>query len=283
MGAAFQPIWDLRTRRVLGYEGLARPAPEDGLPGPADAFAAALRLGRVDELDAQYRAAILARVAGFPAGALLFVNAAPHVLDHGTSVAQALQEEVEAAGLRPHQVVIELTEHASDRMDRVIDQIRQLRDLGFRLALDDVGAGDTGLGLLAKVRPDYIKLDRHVLACALAGGPGRGVLAAVVAYAGAVGSDVIAEGIETEEMLELVQNAQPPTSPARITARQGYLLGRPSTRPPWHDLAPVHRPASSRPMHLTTSCRLAALRPCSRCGSRPSADPARRSGPRRPS
>ena len=237
MSAAFQPIWDLNTHRVLGYEGLARPAQDYGLVGPESAFSGATTLGRVDELDTLCRQAVLAQAGDLPDDVLLFLNISPAVFDHGGGAGQRLRYEVEAAGLHPRQVVIELTEHSSERMDLVIAQVLELRTLGFGLAVDDVGAGDTGLGLLAKLRPDYVKVDRGVLCSALKGGPGRAVLAAIIAYAGESQALVIAEGIETEALLDLVRLAGTGAKPTRIVGAQGYLLGRPSIEPPWQQVA----------------------------------------------
>lgn len=231
MGAAFQPIWNLETHSIIGFEGLARPATEYRLAGPEDAFSGAARLGRVDELDALCREAVLSRVGGFPADALLFLNVAPEVFDHGGGVGERLRREVEAVGLVPARVVIELTEHASERMDLVIGQLQGLRDLGFQLALDDVGAGDTGLGLLGRVQPAYVKVDRSVVASAADGGSGRAVLAAIIAYATESDAIVIAEGIETPNMLNVVRRAGTGSAPVQIVGGQGYLLGRPDVAP----------------------------------------------------
>ncbi|WP_407345458.1 EAL domain-containing protein [Pengzhenrongella phosphoraccumulans] len=232
MGAAFQPIWNLDTHRVIGYEGLARPAVEYGLEGPEDAFLGAARLGRIDELDALCRESVLAGVDDFPDDTLLFLNLSPEVLDHGLEAGHRLRSEVEAAGLEPHQVVIELTENASERMDLVFTPIQLLRDAGFHLALDDMGSGDTGLALLGRLRPEYVKVDRSVVCSARDGGPGRAVLAAIVAYAAESGAVVIAEGIETEEILHhLVRSAKTISRRARFIGGQGYLLGRPAAQP----------------------------------------------------
>lgn len=245
MGAAFQPIWNLDTHTVLGYEGLARPADTYGFTGPADAFAGAARLGRIDELDELCRDTILARVGDLPGDVLLFLNVSPEVFDHGGEACQRLLREVEAAGLEPGRVVIELTERASERMDLVIPQIEELRDLGFRLALDDVGAGDTGLGLLAKIRPHYVKIDRTIVVTAEHTGPGRAVLAAILAYAAESGAIVIAEGIETEKLLTMVCASDTSQRRAHIVGGQGYLLGRPNTEPPWRHKADSTWPLKS--------------------------------------
>ena len=233
MGAAFQPIWNLETYQVFGYEGLARPAQEYGLAGPLEAFLGAARLGRVAELDALCRRAILARARDLPDDVLLFLNIAPEVFEYGGQSGKRLREEVEAAGLRPQRVVIELNENASDRMGPAIAHLPELRGIGFRLALDGAGAGDGGLGLLGTIRPDYVKVDRGVVSSARDGGPGRSVLAAIVAYATQTGAIVIAEGIESGEMLHLVRAARTGGQRAQFLGGQGYLLGRPDVHPQW--------------------------------------------------
>jgi len=114
----------------------------------------------------------------------------------------------------------------------VFTPIQLLRDAGFHLALDDMGSGDTGLALLGRLRPEYVKVDRSVVCSARDGGPGRAVLAAIVAYAAESGAVVIAEGIETEEILHhLVRSAKTISRRARFIGGQGYLLGRPAAQP----------------------------------------------------
>ena len=160
---------------------------------------------------------------------------------------------VEAAGLRPSQVVLEITERSDARLSQVVEDATRLRGLGFRLALDDVGAGNAGLEMLRELPVDFVKIDHTVIAAALDDTHAQAVLLAIIAYAGRAGAYVIAEGIESEQILSFVHNAEdlhladgPP-----IKGGQGYLLGRADTR----DLAP-HRPArrsrltawSSRPV-----------------------------------
>ena len=226
MGAAFQPIWNLDTHRVIGYEGLARPSVEYGLAGPRDAFSGAARLGRVGELDALCRASVLAGAGDLPADVLLFLNVAPEVFDGDATAGRQIAQEVQAAGLPAGHVVIEFSATARDLLDLV--QVRELRDLGFHLALDDVDDAR----LLGDLRPDYVKVDRDVVCSAREGGSGRAVLAAVVAYAARSGAVVIARGIETEELLgHLVRAARTVSKRARFVGGQGYLLGRPDPGP----------------------------------------------------
>ncbi len=244
---AFQPIWELADtgNRVLGFEALARPDTEGRLT-PGDAFEIAERIGRSQELDALCRRAALARAHELPDDALLFLNVAPQSLDRDELAGDALVHAVRAAGLEPERVVLEITERTLTRLDRLVRDATRLRALGFKLALDDVGAGNAGLEMLKNLPVDFVKIDREIIANSSAGGTGRAILLAVMAYAAETGAYVIAEGIETEAMLEHVRH--PPQRAGRLAhgvqGAQGYMLGRPSTKSPIE--LPTSPPAGKR-------------------------------------
>lgn len=230
MGAAFQPIWDLEGNRVIGYEALARPDDDYGFSGPAEAFEIAEAIGRAHQLDHLCCRTILARGQSLAAGALLFLNLSPQSLDHDLLTAEGLVSLVEAGGLVPGQVVLEITEQATARRSLVIEKARELHAMGFKLALDDVGAGNAGLEMLGSLPVDYVKVDRGVVTRAGADRSARAVLAAVLAFADQTGAYVIAEGIEDEAMLAFIRDPalHPGLRKAGIRGAQGYLLGRPS-------------------------------------------------------
>jgi diguanylate cyclase (GGDEF)-like protein len=224
IGVAFQPIWSIDHRSVMGYEALARPTGDDPI-NPQDAFDIAERIGKAHDLDRVCRTAILVRGRTLPSGVLLFLNVSPQSLDHGALAGATLVEAVEAAGLTPGQVVLEITERSVARMDAVIREATRLRALGFLLALDDAGSGNSGLEMLSKLAVDFVKVDRDVIVRAQAGAGGRGVLAGIIAIAQEMSAQIIAEGIEDSAMLELIRGATR-SSPVDC-AVQGYYLGRP--------------------------------------------------------
>ncbi len=226
--SVFQPIWRLDHGSVLAYEALMRPSLACGLTGPLEAFEIAEQLGRVHELDAICRQAVLASAAALPPGALLFLNLSPHALDHDRLDAMALVEAVVEVGLSPDRVVLEITERSSARPETVVREAQRLRALGFQLALDDVGVGNAGLEMLSRLPVDFIKIDRDVVLRALTDTTTRAVLAAIVAFAGETRSFVIAEGIETPDMLALADRLG-------VQGVQGYLLGRPAA-----SMSPLH-------------------------------------------
>jgi EAL domain-containing protein (putative c-di-GMP-specific phosphodiesterase class I) len=230
MRAVFQPIWDLDRNAVLGYEALTRFPADCELSGPGEAFEIAEVMGRAHVLDALCRYAILARAGDLPPESLLFLNVSPQTLDHDALTGDLLKQEVEAAGLSPGRVVLEITERSQARLEVVIREARRARDLGFGLALDDVGAGNAGLEMLRRLSVDFVKIDREVVAAALSDLKSRAVLGAIISFAQQTGAFVIAEGIETEAMIQVVR-APIEHDVARhvgVQGAQGYLLGAPS-------------------------------------------------------
>jgi len=226
---AFQPIWNLQDNEILGFEALARPWPGYGFEGPAEAFAVAEKIGRAHELDAICRAAALARVSELPEDVLLFLNLNPQSLTHSTVDGDRLVRAVRAVGLEPERIVLEITERSPARLDHVIASALRLRSLGFQLALDDVGTGNSGLEMLRDLPVDFVKIDTSVVAAAVDDPKAQAVLVAIVAFARRAGAFVIAEGIESEEILSFVRHAHEVKvlHDRVIDGGQGFLLGRP--------------------------------------------------------
>ncbi len=220
VSVAFQPIWDLESGRLLSFEALTRPGTEYGFAGPQEAFDIAEKLGRAHKLDVVCIRAILARAAELPADALLFLNLTPQTLVHDLLTGATLLEATISAGLSPSRVVLEITERSIVELDEIVQKVKFLRLMGFQVALDDAGAGNAGLEMLSQLSVDFVKIDRAVLSRALTDRAAYSVLVGILAIARESGISVIAEGIETPEMLALVQQL-------KVQYGQGYLLGRP--------------------------------------------------------
>ncbi|HYM58112.1 MAG TPA: EAL domain-containing protein [Solirubrobacteraceae bacterium] len=229
---AFQPIWDLGGSRVLGYEALARFESSE-LNGPGEAFEIADSIGRGHELDAVCRRAALREATGLPGDVLLFLNVSPQTLEHDGLAGDSLVQAVRGAGLEPERVVLEITERTDARKEVLQPETARLRALGFKVALDDVGAGNAGLEMLRGLPVDFIKIDRGVVSAAIDDRSARAVLLGIMAFAREIDAFVIAEGIETEAMLELARDPEParPAAARGAQGAQGYLLGRPAPAP----------------------------------------------------
>jgi diguanylate cyclase (GGDEF)-like protein/PAS domain S-box-containing protein len=210
----FQPVVDLRTGLVAGYEALSRF--KDSRRPPNAWFAQAHRCGLGIELEMAAARAQLG-MPGRPPGARLSINLSPSAL---------LSAEAEALldGDLSH-LLLEVTEDELMAEGGLLEErLGDLRRRGASLAVDDIGAGYAGLKQVMRLQPDILKLDRSLVA-GVAEDPAKGAMVdALVRYARRIGADVCAEGVETLDDLEAIADLD-------VTYGQGYVLARPA--PPW--------------------------------------------------
>ncbi|MEA2285663.1 MAG: hypothetical protein QOJ21_1706, partial [Solirubrobacteraceae bacterium] len=231
---AFQPIWDIERGVLIGVEALARPAERYGFGGPAEAFDVAEQAGWVHELDMLCVQSALRRAGELPPDVLLFINIAPRTLDLAGDTDGWLLAAVERSGIDPGRVVVEVTERFGGRMASVVKSLERLRAGGLKLALDDVGAGNSGLEMLSRLNVEFVKIDRAVVAGAMTETRARAVLLAMATFATETGAFVIAEGIEDGDMLRFLGGlaTDPTAARPRIHGGQGFGLGRPGAALP---------------------------------------------------
>ncbi|MDP2339313.1 MAG: EAL domain-containing response regulator [Deltaproteobacteria bacterium] len=201
MWMAFQPIVSLATGRPAAFEALLR-TDEPSLKNPAAFLAAAERLGRVHELGRAVRAAVALAANDVDDDAVdLFVNLHPaDLLD------PELCDPTAPLSLIAPRVVLELTERASlDDIDDVAGRLARLRALGFRIALDDLGAGYAGLSCLAALEPDIVKLDMSLIHGIDLDVKRQRVVASMVELCRGLAMEVVIEGVETRGELEQVK------------------------------------------------------------------------------
>jgi diguanylate cyclase (GGDEF)-like protein len=236
METLFQPIWDIGAESLLGVEALTRPDPSYGLSGPAEAFDIAEQIGRVHQLDVLCVESALRLAPQLHPGVLLFLNLSPLTLDLDAEANAWLAPAMERAGLVPQNVVVEVTERFGGRTERVVKRLKRLREQGFKIAVDDVGTGNSGLEILSKINAEFVKLDRSIIIAAATQSSARAVLMAMATFARQTGAFVIAEGIEDEDTLQFlraINQEHQLSSDTIIQGGQGYGLGRPS-----HELTP---------------------------------------------
>ncbi len=219
---AVQPIVDIVSGEIHAFEALARFG-EAGT-SPLHWFGLADRLGGRAALERVCLAKALELLPLRPAGTRLTVNLSAPVL----AEAQTLEMLASAAADRPDALrglVVEITEETLVEHDgQLPGALRTLGEHGALLAVDDVGAGYSGLRQITTVRPAYLKLDRS-LAAGIDGDPERSALVAALAgYARQVGSQLIVEGIETTAELAVLRRVG-------VQLVQGYRLARPGA--PW--------------------------------------------------
>jgi diguanylate cyclase (GGDEF)-like protein len=226
----YQPIWDIDAATLLGVESLARPDPSYELSGPAEAFDIAEQIGRVHQLDVLCVASALRVAPELEPGVLIFVNLSPSTLDLDADGDDWLQRAIEHAGLSPQRIVVEVTERFGGRIESVVRCLHRLRQQGFKIAVDDVGTGNSGLEMLRRIAAEFVKIDRSIVAAAATEPGARAVLMAMATFARQTGAFVIAEGIEDQETLQFLSTIEDDRleSNLMIQGGQGFGLGRPS-------------------------------------------------------
>ena len=228
----FQPIRNLADNSLLGLEALSRPNPDYDLSGPLEAFDIAQQIGRVHELDAVCVKNALAIAPDLPPDVLIFLNICPQTLDLDGDKNDWILDAVQTTGLSPSRIVLEITERFGGRTASIVKSIERLRRHGFKIALDDVGTGNSGLEMLRQVKAEFVKLDRSIVVAAATDPSARAVLMAMATFARQTGAYVIAEGIEDQDTLAFLHTIDDQDDRPRtiIQGGQGYELGRPS---PW--------------------------------------------------
>ncbi len=210
----FQPIVRAADGSVFGYEALVR-SDEPSIPNPGALFEAAERLRRVHEVGGSIRDRAAAFLAGVPS-LTLFVNL--HALE---LTDDSLLSPASALSAHAQSVVLELTERSSfEHVPNLRARVSLLRRLGFRLAVDDLGAGYAGLTSFAALNPHVVKLDMSLVRGADREPVKQRLIGSMATLCKEFGIMVVAEGIET------------PAERDTVTALgcdlvQGFLIGRP--------------------------------------------------------
>ncbi|MFP3536800.1 bifunctional diguanylate cyclase/phosphodiesterase [Pseudomonas sp. SIMBA_021] len=222
----FQPIISLSERRILGYEALSRGPSNSPLHSPVALFAVARQAGRLSELEIACRQSACKRFSEQQLPGKLFLNVSPESLLEAAHQPGRTLQLLEDFGIPPSQVVIELTEQTPiDDFQLLQNALHHYRDMGFSIALDDLGAGYSSLRLWSELRPDYVKIDRHFIDGIHQDALKREFVGSILQIAKASRAQVIAEGIElTEELAVLTEMG--------VDLVQGYLLCRPQEQPP---------------------------------------------------
>jgi len=190
---AYQPIISWSTRSLFAYEALVRNE-EPALRSPGDLFDAAERLGRLHELGQTIRERVADTIRDIPATGLVFVNV--HTADlHDES----LFHPSSPLSTYASRVVLEITERAAlDQVKDLMSRMAQLRKMGYRIAVDDLGAGYAGLTSFAQLEPEVVKVDMSLVRGVDSSPTKQKLLGSIIGLCRDLQIQIIAEGIETE-------------------------------------------------------------------------------------
>jgi EAL domain-containing protein (putative c-di-GMP-specific phosphodiesterase class I) len=228
---AFQPIFNLATRKPLGFEVLGR-TPLDlvagGLPSsPADLVELAHREGWLLRLEHAWRRTAIAMIADWTVDrdTLFFLNVDPRILDDPGFRPGTTHALLTARGLPAHRFVFELTETgAMQDLSKVRALLAHYQSQGFHIALDDVGSGFASLQALVHLRPGIVKLDQEIVRGLSVDPFRRALVEGISCFCRKSRRALIAEGIETHEDLQVL-------SELGVAFGQGFLLGKPAALP----------------------------------------------------
>lgn len=236
ISTVYQPIIDLETRTVMGYEALSR-GPRGEFETPDALFQIAYQTELVWKLERVCRERAMRRLSRLKPGQLMFINIEPGCIFDAKLV------EGDFIRRFASRLVFEITERAAITDFSTFRQAVQfLKRSGFKVALDDVGSAYAGLRVVSEIAPDLIKLDMQLTRGADNDHVKRQLIGAVAKFCTDVGVPLIVEGVETKEELQAVQALG-------IHLAQGFLFGPPAEVPGREQLAlpEVGIPAAEAP------------------------------------
>lgn len=213
---AMQPIFGGAKGDLFAHEALLRLPTHPGVT-VGDLLDAAMREGRLWELERAIRRAVAVRMSGRPTGSCVFVNLHPHSL---------LDPQLYASTnpLAPYAsaIVFEITERGSlEEVKDLPERVEALRQLGYRVAIDDMGSGYSGLTAFTTILPDFVKFDRELIRAMHSTPAKEKLVSSITRVCRELGIATIAEGVEDERDLAAARAIG-------CTLLQGYLLGRPA-------------------------------------------------------
>ncbi len=224
--ALFQPILNLKTGEFYGYEGLIRGPSNSTLHSPINLFGAAAQQNLMLEVEMLSRQIVLESFVNLDLPGNLFLNVSPETLLHPSFKNGCTLDFIGKLGLAPERVVIEITENQPTYdFTGMRAALLHYRDMGFQIAIDDLGEGFSSLRLWSELRPEFIKIDMHFVQGVNSDPVKLQFLKSIQLIAESCGTHVIAEGIETSAELSTIRDLG-------VLLGQGYFISRPTHTPP---------------------------------------------------
>ena len=195
----FDPIVSMSDGAILGHEALTRPSRRVSFASVEEMFAFAESTDLLVDFERLCRATAVRSWSQLPARGLLFLNASVEAVEDPEWVGGAMDDLLSRHGLSPRQVVVEVTERvAIVRGQDFQHALRAFKDRGYRVAVDDMGAGHASLQALASIEPDFLKFDSSLVRDIDRNSIKRGLLQSLLTLADKIAARVIAEGVERD-------------------------------------------------------------------------------------
>jgi predicted signal transduction protein with EAL and GGDEF domain len=217
----YQPLMDLRSNLITGFEALIRwPHAEKGLIPPGDFIPLAEETGLIVPLGEWVLRRACQDAAAWPKDVRVAVNLSPVQFKSGDLV-EKVANALACSSLQPRRLELEITESVLlDKTKSNLRTLRRLKDLGARISLDDFGTGYSSLSYLRNFEFDKIKIDRSFIQQMAEGHQSRAIVSAIAGLGESFGIATTAEGVETTAQLERLRSEG-------CTEVQGFLISRP--------------------------------------------------------
>lgn len=224
--ALFQPIVKMRNGEILGYEGLIRGPSNTPLHSPLSLFKVARQHNLSVQMEYLCRHIVMAKFAQSGLPGHLFLNVTPGALMQPEAIQGETLRYLEKLGINPQRIIIELTENEPTYDYALLrNAAMHYRDMGFQIAIDDLGEGFSSLRLWSELQPEYVKIDMHFIQGINHDPMKLQFVRSIQEIAEKSGSTVIAEGIESQAELLAIRDLG-------IACGQGYHIARPLAEPP---------------------------------------------------
>ncbi|HBR06391.1 MAG TPA: GGDEF domain-containing protein, partial [Desulfovibrio sp.] len=222
VSAFYQPILDFSSGSIMGWEALARGPAGTSFQSPIMLFELAEQLERLFALEELCREKAITNLGEIAPDQRLFLNIHPRTMVDPEFTPGKTLSLLERAGMKPANIVFEITErHSLQDFGLFYRTLEHYRSQGFQVAVDDVGAGYSGLSSIAEIQPDFIKIDMSLVSNVDRDPVKRALLETITTFAEKIGSKIIAEGIETRAQAICLLDIG-------VHYGQGYFLARPA-------------------------------------------------------
>lgn len=218
----FQPIVNLKTGEVIGYEALSRGPKDSPLSSPLNLLKIAEEQNKLWELELLFRTKAIEKAHNIGKNKLLFLNVDANIIEDSNFKKGLTKEFLSKYNISPKSIIFEITERtAIEDYKKFRAVLRNYTDQGYKIAIDDAGAGYSGLITISETKPNFIKIDMDLIRNIDKDLFKQAIIKAFVDTAVTTNIKLIAEGIETEEELKTLIKLG-------VFAGQGYFLQRPS-------------------------------------------------------
>ncbi len=221
--SVFQPIISLRDGGVLGYEALSRGPKGTEMESPEMLFAVAEETKNLWDLERLCRAKALCAMQMSKTNATLFLNVNPNIMEDEKFRKGFTKEYLKEFDIDPKKIIFEITERSAvSNIKDFREIIQNYKDQDYKIAIDDAGAGYSGLNLISDVQPHYLKLDINLIRDIDKDSVKQALVKSMYEFAKITGTYLIAEGIETRNELQTLINLG-------VHYGQGYYIKRPDS------------------------------------------------------